>query len=111
MLDINIIREDPERELDERRRGLIQQVEALKAERNAVSKEIGRMKDPAERQAKIDAMRQVGDRISALDEELRQVENDLTLTVAMLPNFPDPRVPYGKDDSENVVLRTCGEPP
>jgi seryl-tRNA synthetase len=69
------------------------------------------MKEPAERQAKIDAMRQVGDRIAQLDEELRQVEADLTNVTATLPNFPDPRVPYGKDDSENIVIRTCGETP
>ena len=59
--------------LDEQRRSLIQQTETLKAERNTVSKEIGQMKDPAARQAKIDAMRQVGDRIALLDDQLRGV--------------------------------------
>jgi seryl-tRNA synthetase len=130
MLDINLIREQPEvvrqsmsarqmdsspvdavLALDEQRRSLIQDVEALKAERNAVSKEIGRMKDPAERQAKIEAMRLVGERISGLDERLRQVEEELTANQATIPNLPDPRTPYGKDDSENVVLRTVGELP
>jgi seryl-tRNA synthetase len=130
MLDINIIREQPDLvrqamqarqmeaapvdavlALDEQRRLLIQEVEALKAERNAVSKEIGRMKDPAERQAKIDAMRDVGDRIAGLDEQLRQVEADLVAATAVIPNLPDPRTPYGKDDSENVVLETYGELP
>ena len=95
MLDINLIREHPEQvraalqkrnmDPDARRPGtggrrvngarLIAQAEVLKAERNAVSKEIGKMKDPAERQAKIDAMRQVGDRIAGMDEQLRQVES------------------------------------
>jgi len=130
MLDINIIREQPDLvrqamqarqmeaapvdavlALDEQRRALIQEVEALKAERNAVSKEIGRMKDPAERQAKIDAMRAVGDRIAELDERLRQVDADLVAATAVIPNLPDPRTPYGKDDSENVVLSTHGELP
>ncbi len=130
MLDINLIREQPDvvrqsmsarqmdsspvdavLALDEQRRSLIQEVEALKAERNAVSKEIGRMKDPAERQAKIEAMRLVGERISGLDERLRQVEEELTANLAIIPNLPDPRTPYGKDDSENVVLRTVGELP
>ena len=83
MLDINLIREHPDLvrksladrqddpapvdkilALDVQRRATIQEVETLKAERNAVSKEIGRTKDAAERQAKIEAMRQVGDRIS-----------------------------------------------
>ena len=129
MLDLNLIREQPELvrqslanrqmdpapvetvlELDEQRRQLIQQVEALKAERNAASKEIGRMKDAAERQQRIDAMRVVGDQIAALDEQLREIETRLTETAAGLPNIPDGRVPLGKDDSENVVLRTIGEP-
>ena len=129
MLDINIIRENPDLvrkalvarqedaapvdqilQLDERRRTLIQEGERLKAERNAVSKEISRMKDPAQRQAKIEAMRAVGDQISKLDEELRSVDEQLTAAVAGIPNLPDPRTPYGKDDSENVVIRTVGEP-
>jgi seryl-tRNA synthetase len=130
MLDLNLIREQPEvvrqsmsarqmdsspvdaiLALDEQRRSLIQDVEALKAERNAASKEIGRMKDPDERQAKIEVMRQVGERISGLDERLRQVEEELNANLAVIPNLPDPRTPYGKDDSENVVLRTVGELP
>jgi seryl-tRNA synthetase len=130
MLDINIIREQPDLvrqamqarqldpapvddvlALDEQRRALIQEVEALKAERNAVSKEIGKMKDPAERQAKIDAMKQVGDRITGLDNSLRQVDADLLAATAVIPNLPDPRTPLGVDDSENIVLRTVGEIP
>lgn len=130
MLDINLIRENPEivrqnlkvrqmetspvdavLELDEQRRALIQEVEGMKAERNAVSKEIGRMKDPAERQAKIEAMRQVGDQISALDEKLRQVEVQLEENLSIIPNIPDERTPYGKDEEENVVIRTVGELP
>jgi seryl-tRNA synthetase len=130
MLDINLIRENPDvvrkaladrqmdatpvdqiLELDVQRRTLIQETERLKAERNAVSKEIGRMKDPIERQAKIEAMRQVGDQITQVDEQLRGVETSLNDIVAGIPNLPDPRTPYGKDDSENVVLRTVGQLP
>jgi seryl-tRNA synthetase len=128
VIDLNLIREQPDlvREalcnrqmdpgpvdeilaLDDRRRGLIQEVETLKAERNAVSKEIGRMKDPADRQAKIDAMRAVGDRINALDEDLRGVEDSLNAALALIPNVPDARTPVGKDEHDNVVLRTAGE--
>ncbi len=130
MLDINLVREHPEvvrkslmdrqmesgsvdeiLSLDEQRRSLIQQVESLKAERNAVSKEIGRLKDPADRQAKIEAMRTVGDQIGQLDDHLRQVDELLTMALAGIPNIPDRRSPYGKDDSENIVLRTHGELP
>ena len=130
MIDINLIREQPEvvrqalavrqmevepvdriLELDEKRRAMIQEVEALKAERNAVSKEIGRMQDAGERQAKIEAMRAVGDRISEIDERLREVERQLNDILAMIPNIPDGRVPVGKDESENVVVRTFGQLP
>src|SRR5512145_2784995 len=96
MLDLNLIRETPDLvrtalknrqidaspvddilRLDEKRRSLLTQVEALKAERNAVSKEIGKMKDPAEREQKISSMRAVGDKIAALDKEVADVEAEL----------------------------------
>ena len=130
MLDINIIRETPDivrkalqdrqidpspvdsiLELDAKRRSLLAEAEALKAERNTVSKEISKMKDAAARQEKIDSMRSVGDRIASLDKEIAQVESDLSALTATLPNLPDPRTPYGKDDSENVVLRSVGQLP
>jgi seryl-tRNA synthetase len=128
MLDINIIREQPEvvrkalverqmeaapvdqlLELDRQRRQTIQEAESLKAERNAGSKEISKAKDAAERQVKIEAMRSVGERISQLDDNLRKIEDELNAVLAGIPNIPDARTPYGKDDSENVVLRGVGE--
>ncbi|MBP7039816.1 MAG: serine--tRNA ligase [Anaerolineaceae bacterium] len=130
MLDLKLIREHPEiiRESlrkrhmdeavvdqilaqDEQRRALILEVEAKKAERNAVSKEIGRMKDAAARQEKINAMRDLGDSIAALDEKLKAVEAALHLTVAGVPNIPDPDVPVGVDDKDNIIVRTIGEKP
>ncbi len=129
MLDINLIREQPDvvrkalkdrqmdaspvdeiLQLDQKRRALLSEVEKLKAERNAASKEIGKMKDEVEREKKIKAMRLVGDKISALDNEVAEVDAQLSSVTATIPNVPDPRTPYGKDDSENVVLRTVGEP-
>ncbi len=128
-MDINLIREKPEivrqsmavrqmdaapvdqaLALDAERRKLISETEALKAERNTVSREISRSKDAAERETKIEAMRVVGERIAALDERLRQAEADLQASVAIIPNLPDPRVPLGKDEHDNVVVRTVGEP-
>ncbi len=130
MLDMNLIREDPDLvrtalinrqmdpspveailQLDERRRALLTEVEEFKAERNKVSKEIGKMKDPTERQAKIEAMRAVGDKISALDKEVAQVEEDLRALTSTLPNIPDARTPIGKDENENVVVETHGSIP
>ena len=130
MLDINLIRENPDivrealrkrqadpgpvdrvLELDEERRKVIQQVEALKAERNTVSKEIGKMKDQAARQEKIDQMRAVGEQIDALDQNLREVEGQLNGLMSEIPNIPDPDVPLGVDESENVIIKTVGELP
>jgi seryl-tRNA synthetase len=129
MLDIALIREQPDivrkslkdrqmdalpvdsiLKLDEKRRELLTEVETLKAERNTVSKEIGKMKDKSERQAKIDAMRVVGEKISAMDAELAEVDAELQTLMSELPNIPDERTPYGVDEDENVVLKTVGEP-
>ncbi len=96
--------------LDEKRRELLQQVEALKAQRNAVSKEISRLKDQAERQARIEEMRGVGEEIKRLDSDVRSVEERLNMLLLEVPNLPHPDVPVGKDDSENVVVRTVGQP-
>ena len=130
MLDINLVREHPEevrealrkrnmdsavvdevQALDVVRRKLLTQVESLKAERNAVSRQIGLMKNPADRQEKIAAMKQVGDQIAALDEQVRQVEDRLQGLVATIPNIPDPSTPLGKDEHDNVVIKTVGEIP
>jgi seryl-tRNA synthetase len=130
MLDINLFRDSPEvirkalrdrqmdpgvvnnvLELDDRRRQIIQEVEQLKAERNTVSKEIGRMRDPEERQVKIEAMREVGVQIAELDETLRAVEYDLNQLMISIPNVPDGSVPYGMDESENQVVRVVGQLP
>jgi seryl-tRNA synthetase len=69
------------------------------------------MKDATSRQAKIEAMRTVGDKIATLDKEVSAVEQELKGMTAALPNIPDGRTPFGKDENENVVLRTMGELP
>jgi seryl-tRNA synthetase len=97
-------------QLDEKRRALLTEVEKLKAERNVVSKEISQLKDPAARQSKIDAMRLVGDKISALDKEVADTDLQLHAVSAAIPNVPDAQTPVGKDENDNVVLRTLGEP-
>ena len=128
MLDIKLIREETEFvkealakrqiapaiiddivRLDEERRKLILDVENKKAERNAVSKEIGRMKDKEEREAKIAAMRTLGEEIATLDERLKDVETRLLELMSEIPNIPDADVPFGVDDKDNVVIRTVGE--
>jgi seryl-tRNA synthetase len=96
--------------LDDERRDILQQVEALRAERNQVSKEISRMKDQAARQAKIAEMRTVGDRIQTLDDRLRLVEMALQDALLQVPNMPHPSVPVGPDESLNVLVRSEGQP-
>jgi seryl-tRNA synthetase len=129
MLDITFIREKPDLvkaamvdlnveapideilSLDERRRGILTEVEALRAQRNTVSKEIGRMKNQAERQAQIERMRAVGDHIEALEAALNDVEARLHDALLWVPNLPDTSVPVGPDEDHNIVVRQEGQPP
>ena len=128
MLDSNLIREKPEMVkaamadlnaeapidqilvLDERRREVLTETESLRAERNAVSKEIGRSKDQEARQAKIEEMRVVGARIKDLEAELKAVEEQLFSAQLEVPNLPGPGVPVGPGEEHNVVVWEKGEP-
>jgi len=128
MLDLNYIREHAEEvkkaiadlnttasideilSLDIRRRELLQLTEGLRAQRNTVSKDIARIKDPAQRQPLVDEMRQVGDRIKELEGELKGVDERLTAALYEVPNMPAPGVPVGPDETHNVITRTVGEP-
>ena len=132
MLDIKFVRENPdivdkscesrqnahwdrERffELDEERRSVIAEVEALQAARNSASKEIGQLmrdgkKDEAEaKKAEVAANK---DRIASLDDKRAEVEKELFDLVAAIPNIPHESVPYGKDDSDNPEVRRWGTP-
>jgi len=98
-------------QLDDQRKELLVQVEALRAERNVTSKLIGASKDSVEREAKIAAMREVGDRIDAFDQRLKAVEQELQEKLYEVPNILDPSVPPGPDESSNVVLETVGDQP
>jgi seryl-tRNA synthetase len=128
MLEINLMREDPEavREglrkrdddpslvdeilrLDEQRREVLQEVEALRARRNRVSKQIGRMKDPEERQARIEEMREVGAKIDALEDDLREIEEAFYAKQLRAPNVPHESSPVGLDETHNVEIRRWGE--
>jgi seryl-tRNA synthetase len=101
-------------ELDERRRQILTRVETLRAERNAGSKRVGelfREKKTQEANELKEQMSAIGGEIEALDAELRDV--DLAFQDAMLriPNPPEPDVPVGRDDSENVVVKEWGVKP
>ena len=126
MLSIELIRQDPDivrgalarrgeeapletiLSLDVQRRSHLTEVEDLRANRNQVSRELGRM---SERPAHlIEEMRQTGDRITALEEQVREVEASLEQELLKLPNLPLDDVPPGTDESGNIVVQTWGEP-
>ena len=130
MLDIRLIRENPELvraaikrrggddapldallRADEERRALLLQVEGLRADRNRVSEEIGTIKkaggDAAEM---VTEMRKVGDRIKELEGSLREVEAEQEKVALELPNIPDESVPEGTTEDDNLIVREWGEP-
>jgi len=108
-------------DMDQRRRQALIQADELKAERNRVSKAMGPLrgrikKAPPEERAALEAefeatrqqMGEVNERIKKLDEQLREIDAQLETAMLRVPNLPDPSVPLGADDSENVVLRGEG---
>jgi seryl-tRNA synthetase len=134
MLDIKLIREKPDFvrqrlalrgagdearldtviQLDEQRRGRLSEVEALKAQRNRVSKEIGALmaqKKVPEAEAKKKETRELGDRIAQLDKEAGSLEVGLREVMLGLPNLPHETVPVGKSAEDNPVARVHGEKP
>ena len=134
MLDIKFLRENPEIvkqniknkfqdkklplvdeviELDKRNREIKGEVEALRADKNKLSKQIGGlMKEGKKEEAEaIKAQVSAGNaRIDELSEEEKKVEEDIKKIMMIIPNIIDPSVPIGKDDSENVELEKFGEP-
>ena len=95
-------------ELDKRNREIKQEVEALRAEKNKASKEIGAMmaqKKIEEAEALKKKVAESNGRINELSEEEKEVEEKLKKNMMIIPNIIDPSVPIGKDDSENVEVR------
>ncbi len=100
-------------ELDKRNREIKQEVEALRAEKNKASKEIGAMmaqKRLEEAEALKKKVAESNGRINDLSEEEKEVEEKIKKNMMIIPNIIDPSVPIGKDDSENVEVERFGEP-
>lgn len=126
MLDIKLIRESPgvvrqalEKrgdtfaletilETDEHHRSLLRQVELLRSQHNQVSKQLGTTKEKPPQL--IAEMRKLGEQISALQQETSQVKANLESLLLELPNIPHTSVPLGKNESNNIVVRSWGEP-
>jgi seryl-tRNA synthetase len=126
MLDIKLIRENPARvrqglekrgdsyaldsivELDERYRNFLRQTEELRAKHNEASKQLSTSKEkPPELIAQ---MRQLGEQISALQQQTKEAKAELDSLLLELPNIPHPSVPLGEGPADNVVIRTWGKP-
>jgi seryl-tRNA synthetase len=129
MLDLKLIRSDPERvkaalarrgaadqvdellAFDARRRELLPEVESAQAERKTLSKQIGEAKqaggDAAELMATVQGLKE---RIEAGKEEIEKVEAELARITTSLPNLPDPDAPDGLTEEDAVVVRTVGKP-
>lgn len=100
-------------ELDKRNREIKQEVEALRADKNKSSKQIGAMMAQKKLEEAEELKRKVGEyagRIDSLSEEEKEVEEKIKKIMMTIPNIIDPSVPIGKDDSENVELEKFGEP-
>lgn len=130
MLDIRAIRANPEQiqqalsrrgkaislqsvlDADARRRSLLTEMEALKAQLNAASMEIGRKKKAKETvdDAQMQEMRQLGDTIRGLETQVRVVDVELDGLLLRIPNIPDDSVPDGLTEEENVIVKEWGEP-
>ena len=100
-------------ELDKRNREIKAEVEALRANRNKVSKEIGKLMGQGKREEAMAIKEEIakqGARVDELTEEEKKVEEELKKKMMVIPNIIDPSVPIGKDDSENVEVQRYGEP-
>ena len=134
MLDIKFVRSNPEvvkqniknkfqdsklplvdevLELDQKNREIKGEVEALRAEKNKTSKQIGAMMAQGKKEEAEELKRKVtesADKMEALSAEEKEVEEKIKTIMMTIPNIIDPSVPIGKDDSENVELERFGEP-
>ena len=100
-------------ELDQKNREIKQELQALQADRNRISKSIGKLMHEGKKEEAEAAKAEVTknqDRVAALTEQERQVEEDLKKNMMIIPNIIDPSVPIGKDDSENVEIQKYGDP-
>ena len=96
---------------EEERRKILFDVETLKAQRNSVSEEVGRRKKSGEdAEVLILEMREVGQKIKVMEDQLTDIEKKMETVLYEIPNIPHESVPVGKDEADNVQVRTWGTP-
>ncbi len=97
--------------VDDKRRALLVEAEALKAKQNEVTKQIPMMKKEGKDTTAVFAeMKEISGKIKELDEQIREVEEELNRTMLTIPNIPDSSVPDGDTDEDNIEIRKFGEP-
>ncbi|HEY3277206.1 MAG TPA: serine--tRNA ligase [Syntrophorhabdaceae bacterium] len=130
MIDPKIIREKPEflidslskrgatfdieglRKIDERRRGLIQESEGMKSQKNDLSNEIAKLRKSGQAaQEQIEDLRDLGRRIEEAERELKEVEKQWDDMILLIPNIPHTSVPVGSGEEDNQVVKVWGEKP
>lgn len=129
MLDINFIRNNPDKvkdaiakkrenaasideilSLDAQRRSTIHACEQLKSKRNEKSKEVSELKKKGQDASKIiEETKKIGDDIKSFEEKLKELESQMNNLLLRIPNIPADDVPPGKDENDNVVVRSWGE--
>ena len=129
MLDIKRIRSNPDEviqalekrkgkfpidqvlELDEKRRNIILEVEAMKAEQNTRSKEVPGLKKEGKDVTEVFAqMKELSEKVKVLDGDLKEIDEEIKDTLLQIPNTPHDSVVQGDSDEDNVEIRTWGEP-
>ncbi len=134
MIDIKILRENPEAvkenmkkkfqenklnlvdeviELDLKKRDVLQEAEALRANRNKISKQIGVMMSQGKKEEAEKIKEEVtkdSDLLATLSEQEKELDEKITKIMMTIPNFIDPSVPIGKSDEDNVEIEKYGEP-
>ena len=96
--------------LDEKRRAILVDVEALKSKRNQVSAEIPKRKKAGEDVTAVMAeMREIGDKIKADDAKVSEIDEKINYIMLRIPNIPNPQVPDGETDEDNVEIKVWGD--
>ena len=129
MLDINFIRNNPDKvkqaitnkhenaanvdqilEIDAQRRSLLHACEQLKSKRNEKSKEVSELKKKGQDASGIiEETKKIGDDIKSFEEKLKELDTQITNLMLRIPNIPAADVPIGKDEKDNVVVKTWGQ--
>ena len=129
MLDLNFIRNNPDKvkqaialkhenaasidrilEVDIQRRSMIHACEQLKSKRNEKSKEVSELKKKGQDASKIiEETKKIGDDIKSIEEKLKELDTQITNLMLRIPNIPAADVPIGKDEKDNVVVKSWGQ--